>query len=88
VSARRLPTLDGWCTATVLPPFVKCTLRQGCGAAGAIGAASLELAHQGCATCEKRRPNAVSLVLRLAAKPDTIAALLSLLNIAQCVEHQ
>jgi len=28
VSARRLPMLDGWCTATVLPPFVKCTLKK------------------------------------------------------------
>jgi hypothetical protein len=33
------------------------------------------------------RPGGVALVPRLVAKQNTIAALLSLLNIAQCLEH-
>jgi hypothetical protein len=85
VSARRLPTLvDG-----AQPRFLaicEIFVDEGCGTTGAIGAASLEPAYRGCAACREEPTNEVALVPCLVALQDMIAALLSLFNLAQCLE--
>ena len=63
-------------------------IEEGCGAVVAIGAASFgNLLTEAAPHAEKSRPNGVALDPRLVATQDTSAALLSLLNIAQCLEH-